>query len=157
MARNGLSVVRKTLQEYADRGIFRGFSEHQGRSGKTEFTFLWLTEYSLHLVCDARNASVRFNDFLPAMPVKSAVYADLRKFLRERVEGDLPKHRMVAPGRAAVRFVNRHGSVSLVLTVYRNQYRYGVKTILNLVNEIFLLLQRSHTEYMWEHFNLPQE
>jgi hypothetical protein len=157
MARNGLSVVRKVLQEYADRGILRGFNERQGRSGKTEFTFLWLTEYPLHLVCDAQNASVRFNNLLPAMPAKSTAYADLRKFLKERVEGDLPKHRMVAPGRAAVRFVNRQGSVSLVLTVHRNQYRYGVKTILNLVNEIFLLLQRSHTEYMWEHFNLPQE
>ena len=152
-----LSTVKKTLREYADRGIFRGLTErHLGRDA-VEFDFLWLTERQVRLVFDPKSTTLRVRDLLPDVSVRSQLYAELRELVKSRQDGALPKHRMVDSNRAVAKLANRKGSVSLVLTVHNNQYRYGVRKILNLVNEIFVFLHGSHVEYMWEHFDVPQE
>ena len=43
MTPKSLTIVRETLQSYADRGMFRGFSEVGAQSGTTEFKILCTT------------------------------------------------------------------------------------------------------------------
>jgi hypothetical protein len=166
MALKPTALIRKSLQEYADRGIFRGLSEQKSRLGRSHFRFLWLADRPHDFVYDEKNSTLRLVDLLPQVSADSEIYADLRRFMRERTgsppsvkgrPGRLPKHRLVDPKRAAARWTNRKGNVSLVLTVKNNQFKYGVRKILNLANEAFVFLNNYHVEYMLEHFDIPED
>ncbi len=148
-----LSVVRESLQVYADRGVFRGFSE--GRSG--QFTFVWLINHQMEVLVDTAKHELRFRNLLHGVPARSPLYAELKVFLEQRHDRELPEHRRVDRRRAEVSCSNRAGAVSLSLKVKNNQYAYGVNRIVNLVHELFLHLRESHPEYLVENFDVPQE
>jgi hypothetical protein len=153
MAKGSLSVIRKNLQTYADRGVFRGFSEV--KSG--HFEFVWLIRHQMSLSVDTVKHVLRFKHLLPGIPVDSALYAELKSFVKDRQAASLPSHRRVDRRRAEVSCSNRHGLVSVSLRVKNNQYAYGVNKIVNLVHEIFLYMRDAHPEYLSENFDVPQE
>lgn len=148
-----LNTVRKRLQTYADRGVFRGFNE----VGEGRFRFVWLVRHQMELSVDTGRHVLRFKQLLPGVPASSAMYEDLKSFIRERHDRNLPAHRRIDPKRADVSCFNRGGFVSLSLKVKNNQYAYGVNRIVNLVHELFLHLRDTHPEYLMEHFDVPQE
>ncbi|HEU4391319.1 MAG TPA: hypothetical protein VFV34_26205, partial [Blastocatellia bacterium] len=127
MAQAFLNEVRRTLQGYADRGVFRGFCEVR----RAQFNFVWLTPGPLELSVDASKQSLRFKHLLPGIPADSALYATLKRFVRERHDGGLPAHRRIDPGRAEVSCSNRRGFVTISLRVRNHEYSYGVSRIVN--------------------------
>jgi hypothetical protein len=153
MAKGSLNVVRKNLQTYADRGVFRGFSEVKNG----QFEFVWLIRHRMELSVDTAKAVLRFKQLLPGIPANSALYSELKGFVKDRQATSLPSHRRVDRRRAEVSCSNRRGSVSVSLRVKNNQYAYGVNRIVNLVHEIFLHLRDAHPEYLSENFDVPQE
>jgi hypothetical protein len=148
-----LGLVRESLQAYADRGIFRGFSEVK----EGHFKFVWLIGHSMELVSDTAKGELRFKQLLPGIPAKSPLYAELKSFILYRHDRDLPEHRRIDPTRAELSCTNRGGSVSLSLQVKNNEYEYGVNRIVNLVHELFLHLREAHPDYLVENFDVPQE
>ena len=148
-----LEVVCESLQGYADRGVFRGFSE----SKPGQFKFVWLLQHPMELQLDATNQELRFKQLLPGVTARSPLYAELKQFIAARHDRTLPEHRRVDRRRADVTCSNRSGFVSLTLTVKKNQYEYGVNRLVNLVHELFLHLREHHPEYLVENFNVPQE
>ena len=48
-------------------------------------------------------------------------------------------------------------TVSVELVATRNHHEYGVNRVVNLAHEIFLYLHTYQPEYMWKHFDAPQE
>lgn len=157
MASRALSTVRKKLQDYADRGVFRGFHEVSSKKGATEFSFLWLADEPFRLVLDETAGTIRFKGIVPNAPAGSDVYGGLKDFLRDRSDGSLPAHRRIDPKRAVVSYSNYRGNVSITIEVKNNQYAYGVSKAINLVNEVFIYLNSNFVEYMWETFNVSQE
>jgi hypothetical protein len=153
MAKGSLKVVRKNLQAYADRGVFRGFCEVE--SG--QFEFVWLIRRQMRLSVDTEANELRFKQLLPGIPAGSALYAELKGFVKERQAASLPSHRRVDTRRAEVSCFNRRGFVSISLKVKNNQYAYGVNRIVNLIHEIFLHLRDAHPDYLSENFDVPQE
>ncbi|HJQ22269.1 MAG TPA: hypothetical protein VKA60_00045 [Blastocatellia bacterium] len=153
MAKGSLNVVREKLREYADRGVFRGFSEI--REG--HFRFVWLIDQQMELTVDTTKHVLRFRHLLHDVPPGSAMYADLKRFIEQRHDGDLPSHRRVDRRRAEVSCANRGGLVSVSLKVKKNQYAYGVNRIVNLVHELFLHLRQAYPDYLAEYFNVAQE
>ena len=139
MPSNQLEIIRKSLQGYADRGVFRGFSE----SKPGQFKFVWLLQHQMNLHLDAAKQELRFKQLLPGLPARSALYAELKQFIAERHDRALPEHRRVDHRRAEVACSNRSGLVSLTLTVKKNQYEYGVNRIVNLVHELFFAPART--------------
>lgn len=87
MAGNPLTVVRQVLQVYADRGIFRGFSEKKTKDGKNEFKFLWLTGQPMTLIYEGKNSTLRFKNLLLNVPSHSTMYSDLKAFVKEKFDG----------------------------------------------------------------------
>lgn len=153
MTNRHLSVVRDILQTYADRGVFRGFSELKpGR-----FQFVWMIRHQMELVVDTTKHELRFKQLLPGVPAKSELYADLKYFIAERHDRQLPEHRRVDRRRAEVSCFNRGGMVSISLKVKNNQYAYGANRIVNLVHELFVHLRQTHPDYLVENFDVPQE
>jgi len=148
-----LKIVRGSLQAYADRGIFRGFSEI--KSG--HFKFVWLLHRQMELTVDATKHELRFKQLLPAVPARSPLYAELKNFLEQRHDRTLPDHRRVDRKRAEATCSNRAGMVSISLKVKNNQYAYGVNKIVNLVHELFVFLRDAHPDYLVENFDVPQE
>jgi hypothetical protein len=157
MGKGPLSVVREGLQGYADRGVFRGFSEVKAAGVPHAFRFEWLTKKPLLFCVDTEKGVLKFKNILPNLPRGSPMYVELRRFLSERSTSDVPTHRRIDPKRAELTCVNRNGNVSISIQVKRNQFAYGVNRIVNVVHEIFVHLNDSYADYMWENFDLPQE
>ena len=106
---------------------------------------------------DSQKGVLQFSNLLPNVPSNSMLYSDLKRFLKSRSDRKLPGHRRVDPGRAEVNWTNRRGNVSIGLTVRNNQYAYALNRLVNLVHEIFVLLNDSYADYMTENFDSPQE
>jgi len=153
MSGKSLNIVREALQAYADRGVFRGFSET--KSGN--FKFVWLLHRQMELTVDTTKHALRFKGLLPSVPARSPLYADLKSFIEQRHAPTLPDHRRVDRKRAEVTCSNRAGVVSITLTVKNDQYAYGVNKIVNLVHELFVYLREGHPDYLVENFDVPQE
>lgn len=153
MTNQPLQMVRESLQTYAERGVFRGFSE--GKPG--HFTFVWFYQHPMELTVDTTKHSLRFKQLLPGVPARSVLAKELKAFLQARHNEALPEHRRIDRSRAEIIFTNRGGSVSLALTVKRNDYAYGVNKLVNLVHELFVHLRAECPEYLVENFDVPQE
>src|SRR5262249_59768547 len=69
-----LNVVRESLQTYADRGVFRGFSEIKNG----HFQFVWVVNHRMELSVDMAKNELRFNRLLPNVPAKSPPNAELK-------------------------------------------------------------------------------
>ncbi len=161
MTQEALGIVRKVLQGYADRGVFRAFSEVPSRGGTAEFKFHWfpITTEPFTLIYANRTRALTFERLLRAMPAKSEMYSELKSFIKERSSADLPQHRRIDPERAEVRCSNRLGSVSITVLIKGNEYEYGVRKAVNLVSDLFmdLLTESTYYEYMVENFDMPEE
>jgi hypothetical protein len=156
-SRDALSIVREKLQAYAERGVFQGFCEHTTRRGLPVFRFVWLAGRPMELTVDTAKHVLRFQQILPGVPARSPMYAQLKGFIADRHDRDLPEHRRVDRRRAAASCTSRSGSVSISLAVKHNQYAYGANRIVNLVHELFVYLRDTCPEYLVENFDAPQE
>ena len=152
-----LVVVRARLQAYADRSVFRGFSTQPPRSGTHRFKFSWLFPRPLTLQYTPTTGTFRFIGLLPAVGGRSPLYRALQAFVDDCASPRLPPHRRVDRCRAKIRCVSTRGALTVELAATRNHHEYGVNRIVNLVNWIFHYLQRYQPEYMWRHFDAPQE
>ncbi len=157
MAGSHLNTVRKKLQAYAERGVFRGFAEHDRAGSKTEFQFFWLEDHRFVLVVDHEKGTLQLKDVLPDVESRSHLDSDLREFVKGRTDKKLPAHRRVDPKRAELKYTNRKSHATLTLHVLKNQYSYGVTKLLNTTNELFGFLHMRHPPYLWEHFGVPEE
>ncbi len=153
----GLTDVRARLQEYAERGVFRGLAERPARRGRHEFTFRWLAPAPFTLSYDSASGTLAFRGLLPNVPARSPLAGALRRFVRGRAAADLPPHRRVDPERADVRCFVRRSALSLEVVAREHHHGYGVNRAVNLVHEIFMHLHTYFPEYMWENFDAPQE
>ncbi len=149
--------VRAALQAYADRGVFRGFSDKKTRNGKAAFTFLWQTQRPLEFIADTNNGTLAFKNLLPDVPSGSAMHKDIKRFLDSLHDRGLPKHRRIDRARAEVVSINRGGNLSILLKVKNNQYKYGVNRLVNLAHEMFVHLNNYYADYLSETFGLSQE
>ena len=154
---DGVAQVRARLQQYAERGVFRGLAERPARRGRYEFTFRWLAPSPFTLRYDPRTGALAFRDLLPNVPARSSLAGALRRFVRGRASAGLPAHRRVDPERADVRCFVRQAAFSLEVVAREQHHGYGVNRAVNLVHEIFMHLHTYFPEYMWENFDAPQE
>jgi hypothetical protein len=153
MARGSLTVVREKLQGYADRGVFRGFSET--RAG--QFRFVWSIYDEIELIVDTERSVLRFRRLLPNVPARSEIYRELRAFIAERHDLSLPEHRRIDRKRAEASCSTRQGNFSLQVKVKKGEYAYAVNRIVNLVHELLVYLKDVHPGYLAESFDVPEE
>ena len=87
----------------------------------------------------------------------SPLLAEVQALVASRHVRSLPAHRRIDKRRVDVECSYRRGAVSVVLYVKGRHHAYAVQKGVNLVNEIFTLLQASYPEYVWEAFGVPAE
>jgi hypothetical protein len=158
-----LTTVAATLQRYADRGVFRGFSARPPRRGRQQFTFEWLTRRPMTLTYEARTRTLRFPNVFPGVAADRALATELTTIVASRTKGqrgraaDVPEHRRVDGRRAKVACSLRGGHLSLILDVRGRHEAYAVRRGLTLVQDLFLRLHEAYPEYLVEHFGLSTE
>lgn len=161
VSQQALATIRKVLQTYADRGVFRAFSETKTRNGSTAFRVLWLpiTSEPFTLAYNNKQHALIFKNLLTGMPAKSEQYSELKSYLVERCSQHIREHRRIDSRRVEVQCSNRLGNVSLKLIIKKNNFEYGVRRALNLVNDLFLdhLNESTYYDYMAEHFDMPED
>ena len=147
------------LAEYAERGVFRGFSRGEVRGEQATFRIVWHRDRVFDLALDCKSGALRFAEILPDVPADSAMYRELKEFVRLQRSSARPEHRRIDSDKAQVRLYNRQGSVSLVLKVKDSDYQYGVRKCIHLVHEIFMsfLVDGPYLEYLVETFGVDPD
>jgi len=153
------AAVTGRLKQYAERGVFRGFSPVQDRSEKTTYRILWHRDRVFDLVLDPKKATLRFSCVLPGVPPDSAMYKEFKAFVRSRQAEDIPEHRRIDKARAEVRPYNRTGDIALTLRVKDGDYDYGAQKLVHLVHEVYLgfLCDGRYRDYMIAHLGLDPD
>ena len=153
-----LAIVAAQLETYARRGVFRSFSQTRGDGGQADFRFYWLWNLPFHLSFDGTRKTLSFKKLLPGVLAGSELNSQLKAFIHSRSSNDQPEHRRLDPKRVSVRYSNLRGNVSIAFQVVENDYDYGVKKALNLINEIFVGFLNVHfPEYTVQHFRRPKD
>lgn len=153
----GTREVAASLQRYADRGVFRGLSVSEGKNGRREFRFLWLTRTPMLVTYDPDASTLTFPRLIPGAAAVPSIVAALKGVVAEHLGSTVPEHRRVDKRRATVRCSVRDGHISLSLVVRGGHHAYAIKAGLNLVNRLFLQLQAHHPEYLIQQFGFSEE
>jgi hypothetical protein len=138
------------MEDYANRGVFRGFSRQTIRSGVAAFKLTWFRDRVFDLIADTRKKTIKIPLVLPRLP--DSIYADFKAFVRSHQEPDLPDHRRVDKAKARLRCSNRRGSVSVTVTVRDGDYDYALRRLIHLIHETFVifLLDGRYSDYVIE-------
>ena len=154
-----VSAVTELLEEYARRGVFRGFSCQQARGGKATYRLLWHRNQTFDVTFEPASGRVGISRLLVNVPANSAMYRELKQFIASRQSDDLPEHRRVDRDKARVYVSNRKGVVSLAVESVDGNDPYGARKLIHLVHEIFMtfLVEGNYFDYMVEVFDLDPD
>src|SRR5262245_26675447 len=97
-----LAVVTRLLEDYAARGVFRGFSAGEVREGQATFRILWHRNCVFELLFDLDRQELRCPQVLANVPADSAMYRELKEFIKSRHADELPEHRRIDRRQAQV-------------------------------------------------------
>ncbi|HEY6274187.1 MAG TPA: hypothetical protein VIX19_19565 [Terriglobales bacterium] len=152
------TIVSDQLETYARRGVFRSFSQTRTDGRQADFRFYWLWNLPFHLSFDGKRKTLLFKNLLPGVPARSELNTSLKSFIEGFCSKDQPEHRRLDPQRISIRYSNLRGNVSISFLVVADDYEYGVKKALNLINEIFVgFLNVQFPEYAVEHFHRRED
>lgn len=153
-----LSIVHNQLESYARRGVFRSFSQTQAEGKQAAFNFTWLWNLPFQLSFDPKRKTLSFKNLLPGVPAGSELNRRLKAFIRQLGSSHQPEHRRLDPTRVSIRYSNLRGNVTISFLVLEDEYEYGVKKALNLINEMFVGFLNVHfPEYAAEQFRRPED
>lgn len=154
-----IEVVADTLESYAKRGVFRGFSRGSVNGSGATFRMVWHHQRTFEFILDAQKKTMRFPLVLPGVPADSAMYRELKRFIKSRQSDELPEHRRIDRRRVQIQSFNRGGNVSLSLRVLDGDVEYGTRKLIHLVHEIFLtfLHDGNYYDYLVETFDLDPD
>ena len=150
-------AVRQCLQAYADRGVFRGFTERPRRSDRVVFSFTWLARAPYDLIYEPATGSFTFTNVLPNVSARTPLARALKTFIEARSATRLPEHRRINPRRASVTAFVRQGTMRLQIVAKSGHHAYGANRVVNLVHEVYLHLQSYYPEYLWDNYDVPQD
>ncbi len=145
------------MEDYAKRGVFRGFSKQAVRNGVAAFKMIWHRDRVFDLIVDTRNKTVMIPALLTGVPAN--IYKDFKEFVELHRAASLPDHRRIEKTKARIRCANHRGTVSLTLIVKDNDYEYGLQRIIHLAHETFVifLLNGMYRDYLVEQLGVDPD
>lgn len=154
---DGLSEVRRCLQSYADRGVFRGFAERPGWRNRKVFRFAWLARRPFDLEYEPESGTFVFVNALPNVTARTPLSRSLKAFVEGRADPALPGHRRIDPERAEVSAFVREGDMRLKVVAEAGHHGYAANRAVNLMHEVYVYLQSHHPDYLWANYDAPQD
>jgi hypothetical protein len=156
---SSVELVAGILENYARRGVFRGFSRGPVLNGKATFNILWHRDRSFEFILDSERKTMRFPVVLPEVPKDSDMFREFKEFVASRQSEELPEHRRIDKAKARAQVSTRAGNAGVILTLRASDYEYGARKLVNLVHEVFMvfLYDGRYYEYMVEKFDLDPD
>jgi hypothetical protein len=153
------AVVETVLRGYVDRGVFRSLGAGSVRGAQTAFSIVWHHNRSFRLIVDRSARTIAFPAVLPAIPARSAMLGELRRFTRQFTSADLPPHRRVDAAKGRLRLAPRPGGVSLSLQVVRGEWEYCTRRLVHIAHEIYMVFlpDGPYQEYRVEKLGLDPD
>ncbi len=138
------------MEDYARRGVFRGFSRLPVRNGVAAFKLKWFRDRVFDLIADTNKRTIVIPVVLPRVP--DSIYADFKAFVQSHHSASLPDHRRIEKAKARLRCANCRGNVSLALAVRDHDYDYSLRRLIHLIHETFVLFLRDgrYRDYLVE-------
>jgi hypothetical protein len=157
--RSSVDLVAGILQNYADRGVFRGFSIGTASAGKSSFKILWHRDRFFDLILDVPRKTIRFAVVLPEVPARSSMYKEFQEYIKSRHSTELPEHRRIDARKAQLSCGNRAGNISVTMAVKNGDFEYAARKLIHAVHEVYLdfLCDGRYYEYMVETFELDPD
>ena len=149
--------VDATLQSYADRGVFQRFSVADRPRGERRYQFLWLTRRPMTVRFTPDRRMLTFDALFPAARSVAGVAAALQREVGGRTSAARVAHRRIDARRARIASPIRSGTISLEVDIRGRNGEYAVRSALNLVNDLFLLLHEHYPEYLASQFGVSAE
>lgn len=131
--------VAALVRGYVERGFFQSARQVPRRGRATVYSVVWHHRRTFRLVIDTEARTVSFPDLLPGVSARSAMMKELTAFLHQFETTEVPDHRRIDPSSARLKVGVRRGHVSLALEVKRQRYEYGVRRLVHLAHEIFMV------------------
>jgi hypothetical protein len=126
---------RALIDDLVARGVFRATPLPAGKPGRAAWRITWFGGHTMRLQAGGREVLV--DEVLPPLPVRSALYRDLRAWLRTQQSEALPAHRRLDPARYALEIRNRGGNVRLRLRSAREPLPVLTNRAVQLVNALY--------------------
>jgi hypothetical protein len=132
------TAVAQTLEEYARRGIFKGFAAGSILRGRQRFRLVWHANRVFDIVLDVSKHELKVPVLLPSVPSKSTMQSDLGAFLARVASTELPEHRRIDSTKVRLVQSKTRGDVSLTAVVLDEDFEYAARRLINLIHEIYL-------------------
>jgi len=154
-----VALVGNILEEYAERGVFQGFSRRETGRQRGQFRVQWHRNQLFDVTYDGAKKSLRIACVLPQVPAKSPMYKEFKLWLKARADDALPDHRRCDDKKVNLKTYNRGGDVALTLQMLDGDVEYSVRKLVSLVNEIYLDFLSSGLYFDWliETFDLDPD
>jgi hypothetical protein len=127
------------MEDYAKRGVFRGFTRVPARKGIAAFSMIWHCDRVFDLFVDSRKRTIQIPVVLPAVPPRSPLYKNFKAFVASHQSPNLSDHRRIEKSKVRVACAHRRGSISLTMAVKDGDYEYALQCLIHLVQETYLI------------------
>jgi hypothetical protein len=148
-----LYVITSLMEDYAKRGVFRGFNKLPIRRGVAAFQMIWHWDRRFEVIARPRTKTITIPVLLSAVPARSSLYRDFKAFVKSSQAESLAPHRRIDKRKVRV------GDVSLSMVVRDSDYGYALQRLIHLVHETYLIFLPCgpYHEYMVEELGAPSE
>jgi len=152
-------LVGDILEEYAERGVFQGFSRRETGGQREQYRVQWHRKQLFDITYDGAKKSLRIACVLPQVLAKSSMYKEFKLWLKARADDALPDHRRCDNKKLTLKTYNRGGDIALTLLMLDDDVEYGVRKLVGLVNEIYLdfLFSGLYFDWLLETFDLDPD
>ena len=134
-----IAEVSRLMEDYSNRGVFRGLVSRPIRTGVVSFEMIWHGDLVFKLILDTKTRTLTVPVVLPDVPSDSSMYRDFKIFVESHHDRKLPKHRRIDKAKAAIQVGKRGRNISLTMAVKDGDYVYGTQRLVHLIHETFLL------------------
>ena len=97
------------VNDYCARGVFRATPLVPAKGETAAWQLHWFGGHVMRLALKADQVTLL--PVLPPLSARSALYRELRTWLRKQQSADLPPHRRLDPARMALRTQNHRGDI----------------------------------------------
>ena len=153
--------VAAVLQSFAERAVFRGFSQGGTRGPRTTFKMLWHRDRNFELVVDSTRGTLTFPCVLPEVPARSSMDREFREWVAGRQSDELPEHRRIDSRKCSLACTSKKGEMGVVLTLAGAEpdWDYGTRKLIALVHEVYLtfLNDGRYYTYLIDTFDLDPD
>jgi hypothetical protein len=148
--RASLSVASRVIEDYAKRGVFRGFSKKAASSCSAAFQMIWHRDRRFDVIVNTRRRTITIPVVLPAVRTEPRLYNDFRVFVQSQQDAGLAQHRRIEPNKVRLLCGKRQGNASLTMVVRDNDYEYALQRLIHLVHSTYLIFLPSgpYRDYM---------